>query len=144
MLLLIDTQDPRDAAPEPSQKRGRLRFSRPGRAPILLILAVAIAIGGLLTDGLVSALLLFLSLLALCLAATTAMAYTAGLADRLRSGDEHQRAADPDTQRAPCVAVHSQDRYRHGREGTEQAGRTPRWCLSSDAQRTRRSSGRRV
>jgi 4-hydroxybenzoate polyprenyltransferase len=81
MLLLIDTQELRHPAPEPSPKRGWLRFSRPGRPTMLLILALALVIAGLLTNGLVSALLLFLGLLAACSAGTRAMQYTAGLAE---------------------------------------------------------------
>lgn len=79
MLLLIDTHDPRDAAPEPSKKR--LRLSRPRRPALLLILAGALVTAGLLTGGLVSALLLFLGLLAIGSAACAVMPYTAGLAE---------------------------------------------------------------
>ena len=81
MLFLIDTQDPREAAPEPPLSSQRLRVSRPGRPAILLMLAIALVIGGLLTDALVSALLLFLAVLAASSAATAAMPYGSGLAE---------------------------------------------------------------
>lgn len=48
---------------------------------MLLILAVALVIGGLLTNGLASALLFYLGALATCSAATTAMPYGAGLTE---------------------------------------------------------------
>jgi hypothetical protein len=48
---------------------------------MLLILAVSLVIAGLVTDGLVSALLLYLGALAVCSAATRALPYGAGLAE---------------------------------------------------------------
>jgi hypothetical protein len=81
MLLLIDNRMPHEPAPEPPVYPRRRRLARPGQPAIRVIVAITLVIGGLMTGGLVSAVLLFFAVLAAFSAVTTAMPYGFGLAE---------------------------------------------------------------